>query len=448
MPVDEIEQNQDEAAILPWRFGYPLPNDEDSESKPSIGMRIIQMAPTQAPPDEPWSLRGTDVQLQQVTQGGPKPGPGPSIGQRIMQIGNQGVPPFDIQDGWPASRQDPQATAKPSIGQRIMRSASSGMPQSVPLPNTASAVNGVSLPPEQHGLFSSFIPTGTIPTTSGPDDPQTPQRQAVGNEALGRSVGQAAGALTEAGLGGGQMLNPSAAVPGATQRMNSGSIIQGPAAARDVRPNLNINNPRQTRRALGRTLAPLMQSIRGSQPPQAVRHLTQDDRDTAAGVAYSENTRATVPEYEAIISVILNRARSGQRQFVDPDQPLTVENVMQAHARRRNGQRGINQFQGVGGANQQNFTHTHDPGSQNARSAAENIAAHGPTNRATFFIVTRDGNPPPTRQVQNLGRNLAQVGHEGSVYLYAPAPTPPVARRHARQPHTRSNPDHSRAAHR
>src|SRR5215469_9217783 len=318
---------------------------------------------------------------------------------------------------------------KPTIGQRIVRGASSGMPRTMSPPNVETTTSRFSLPLEQPGLFSSFIPGGPFQSTNGSGNSQAPQRQAGNSEALGKSAAEAAGMVAGAGLGARKMLHPST-----------------PTATPDVRPNLNIQNPRQAQKALGRALEPFMQSIRNSQLPQADRHLTQQDRDTAAGVAYSENTHATVPEHEAIISVILNRARSGQRQFVDPGQPLTVENVMQAHARRRNGREGTNQFQGVGGDNEQNFVRTHDQGSRNARTAAENIAVHGPTNRATFFIVTRDGNPPSTRQVRNPGRNLAQVGHEGSVYLYAPAPTPLVAHGRAGHPHSRSNPDHPRAA--
>lgn len=131
MPFDELEQDQDETAMQPWRLGYRFPVEESSESQPSIGMRIMQMAPPQAQPDAPGPLRGIDA-LQQAAQGDPQPEPRPSIGQRIMQIGRQGVPPFDIQDGRPVWRQDPQTSQKPSIGQRIVRGASSETQGSMP----------------------------------------------------------------------------------------------------------------------------------------------------------------------------------------------------------------------------------------------------------------------------------------------------------------------------
>lgn len=131
MPFDEIEQDQDETAIQPWRLGYRMPDEEGSESQPSIGMRIMQMAPPQARPDAPGPLRGIDA-FQQAAQGDPQPEPTPSIGQRIMQIGRLGVPLFDIQDGRPVWRQDPQTPQKPSIGQRIMRGATSETQGSMP----------------------------------------------------------------------------------------------------------------------------------------------------------------------------------------------------------------------------------------------------------------------------------------------------------------------------
>ena len=131
MPFDELEQDQDETAMQPWRFGYRLPDEEGSESQPSIGMRIMQMATPQAQSDAPGPLRGIDA-LQQAAQGDPQPEPRLSIGQRIMQIGRQGVPPFDIQDGRPVWRQDPQTQQKPSIGQRIVRGASSETQASMP----------------------------------------------------------------------------------------------------------------------------------------------------------------------------------------------------------------------------------------------------------------------------------------------------------------------------
>lgn len=126
MPFDEPVEQQDEAAMLPLRFGYPLADDEDGDSRPSIGMRIMQMAPAQASAAETAPLRGIDGQLQQAAKVERQIQATPSIGQRIMQIGNQGVPAFDIQDGRPVWRQDPQTLTNPNIGQRILQGAWSG----------------------------------------------------------------------------------------------------------------------------------------------------------------------------------------------------------------------------------------------------------------------------------------------------------------------------------
>jgi len=47
MPFDQLEDNQDEAAMLPRRFGYPLADDEEDESRLPIRVRIMRMAPSQ-----------------------------------------------------------------------------------------------------------------------------------------------------------------------------------------------------------------------------------------------------------------------------------------------------------------------------------------------------------------------------------------------------------------
>jgi len=173
--------------------------------------------------------------------------------------------------------------------------------------------------------------------------------------------------------------------------------------------------------------------------PQALRHLTQDDINEAAAVAYSENVRGTVQDYEAVISAILNRVRSGDRQFVDDGQQFTVRNVTHSKAHG-------DQFQGVHddpkdplydkGRNYREFGSNHGQAAENARIAAENIAAHGPTHNRTFFIALEEGQRPTERERRNLGHNMQRVGQMGNVYLYAPAPP---ARRHqvARHQHDR-----------
>ncbi len=129
-------------------------------------------------------------------------------------------------------------------------------------------------------------------------------------------------------------------------------------------------------------------------------------------MAYSESTRGTVAEHEAVISVILNRAESGERQYVQRGQDVTVNNVI--HAPR--------QFQGVGGGQERNFAGMTDQGAQNARTAAANVAQNGPTTNATFFLAT-GGTEPRADQVRRLG-NVHAVGRVGNIFLYAPGPAP------------------------
>jgi RHS repeat-associated protein len=143
--------------------------------------------------------------------------------------------------------------------------------------------------------------------------------------------------------------------------------------------------------------------------------LTPDQQLLSGAVAYSENTRASRAEYEAIISVIVNRADSGDTQFVGHGQTVNVENVV--NARAPNGQY---QFNGVNGRqfNAYSQGQANNQGARNAAAAAAEISRHGPTNQATFFIATH-GRAPTQREVRNLG-NVHPVGRVGNVFLYAP----------------------------
>lgn len=153
------------------------------------------------------------------------------------------------------------------------------------------------------------------------------------------------------------------------------------------------------------------------QPPPQER-LTPEQQRMAAAQAYAEDTNATQEEHEAMISVMLNRANSRDRQYVDHGQPVTFENVMRATAPNR-----LPQFQGFQGPNYRaHITGRADnQGARNGTAAAANISRNGPTNNATFYI---DSNTPPTpRQERGLG-NVHRVGQVGRVYLYAPGPAP------------------------
>jgi len=147
-----------------------------------------------------------------------------------------------------------------------------------------------------------------------------------------------------------------------------------------------------------------------AQPQQ--QHLSAPQQQAAALVAYSETTVGSVEEHQAIISVIVNRTESGDRQYVNHGRPVTVENVIHANG----------QFQGVNGRNAQRFPRTHNAGAENARTAAANVSQNGPTNHATHFLVT-GGREPTAREVRRLG-NVHFAERVGNVFLYEPGPAP------------------------
>jgi len=258
-------------------------------------------------------------------------------------------------------------------------------------------------PQVQQRPLNSFSPSSTVPG----------RLELTGNPWLGAS--QSPFALSQQappspGSGNNAIVNMTAQT-----RDHSG--IPRPAAVPKVNPNLRISDPRRHLTASGGQTRGTLQSQppQGQQQPQRER-LTQAEREAVAGVAYSETTGGTVAEHEAIISVILNRVQSGQRQYVNHGQHVNVHNVVHANTR------GVPQFQGVGRRNERNFAHSNDAGAQSARNAAANITQTGPTNHATAFIVTRGGEPTQ-RQEQNLG-NVHRVDRVGNVFLYEPGPAP------------------------
>lgn len=155
------------------------------------------------------------------------------------------------------------------------------------------------------------------------------------------------------------------------------------------------------------------------QPAQPQPRLTPEQQRIAAAQAYAEGTDATQEEHEAMISAMVNRANSGDRQYVNHGQAVNFENVMGATAPN-----GRNQFQGYRGRDYNaHFTGAaNNQGARNATAAAANISRNGPTNNATFYIFHR-GAEPTQREVRNLG-NVHFDHREGDVFLYAPGPAP------------------------
>ena len=154
------------------------------------------------------------------------------------------------------------------------------------------------------------------------------------------------------------------------------------------------------------------------QPAQPRPWLTPRQERVAGAQAYAEGTDATQAEHEAMISAMVNRANSGDRQYVNHGQAVNFDNVMEARAPN-----GLHQFQGYHGDRYNDHFNgrVNNQGASNATAAAANISRNGPTNNGTFYIFQAE--EPTQRQARNLG-NVHFVRREGRVFLYAPGPAP------------------------
>ena len=136
-------------------------------------------------------------------------------------------------------------------------------------------------------------------------------------------------------------------------------------------------------------------------------------RHLAAGVAYAANTTGTPAEGESVVSVIINRAMSGQAQFgCHGAASCTVSDVVHY----QNGK----QFAEI---NSKQFTHfmkgRHNAGAKNAKAAVAYVATHGPTTKGTFYVENPHGAPPKKGQVRGFGNVMpSKPSHVGGVYLY------------------------------
>jgi hypothetical protein len=404
-------------------FHYPEQQDETMmpERKFPAGTQA-GVGQSASVPDLPirWvrSWQRPQPDLQSAPQG---------IGHRILQIG-LGEPNSSSAAFTPWKSAKPEIPSKIGIGHRILGliSEQSGLSgrvrqnaklqdwssRPVPLPylkpylaepptllsNTASPKAGLN-DGQQQGIFSSFVPVGA--NLNGGGEPTNNQKGFVGVDHMPQGLGQSENNFH----------------PQIVTVRKAPSPIKQVKPVPEVKPELRKvqNSPKQHKLKMNS----LMQGIHERPVPGAVRHLTQDDERRVANEAYGETARGSVAEHEAIISVILNRVRSGDRQYVDRGQEFTVPNVIAAHTRR-----GTRQFQALDNDAYAQFGQANDQGTRNARTAAGNIAAHGPTNRATHFIVTPPNVQPTPRQVAALG-HVKPAGNVGNVYLYEDLPRTP-----------------------
>ena len=161
--------------------------------------------------------------------------------------------------------------------------------------------------------------------------------------------------------------------------------------------------------------------VGGVNPGVAMRAANDAAHQQEAAVAYAANTHGTVPEGEAVVSVIVNRVASKQGQYGCKKGSSTVNDVLSHKPGFAEvGSHNYTQYLKGQGAN---------PGAQNAAQAAQDVALHGPTTKATFYITNPGGAAPSSGQVHGLGHVVpANPGQVGGVYLYVPAPRPPRPR--------------------
>jgi RHS repeat-associated protein len=136
------------------------------------------------------------------------------------------------------------------------------------------------------------------------------------------------------------------------------------------------------------------------------------DRKEIAAEVYAEKTRASYDEYMAMISVILNRVDSEDKQFVDRGGDFTVHNVLTAHTRN-----GDSQFQAYGTDLYQRFLTDDprvDPRTRLKIEAAVNaVFADGPNTDALFFQHV--SNPTALGKVKPASPAVV-----GGTYLWIP----------------------------
>jgi hypothetical protein len=428
---DDQEENQDQPKPSParLRFSYWLAGLD-----PDSGM------PPRTPPAD---RTQTWQELQAKAPFSPMQG----IGQRMMQpdaaSGQAGqretgmtpsTRPANLAQSRPSLQREPRTAPKLSIGQRLMQmdldAASgrrTGIASKLTLGQRLMGLDGrgrfrVDNPQAQQGISNRLSPARALPS---PFEATNNLWSRDGQAAFARDQ-QAAPNSPRSG---------STAILDMTAHTKARSRIPRPGAVQEVEPNPTLRDPKQQAKGQSKQptkltkeqmapLSGLMRDIRQSKPPRALRYLSPAEEEETAHLARSENTRGTVAEHEAVISVILNRVQSGldqRRQYLDRGQEANVHNVINATTRH-----GIHQFQGLDNNEYgRNFAVLHDQGAQNARTAAGNIAARGPTNKATAFIVTETdphtGRPkkPDERTVSHLG-HVHFVGQVEHVFLYAP----------------------------
>lgn len=148
----------------------------------------------------------------------------------------------------------------------------------------------------------------------------------------------------------------------------------------------------------------------GACPPET----QSSGQNREAAVAYGANTHGTVAEGEAVVSVIVNRVKSGLAQF-GCKKSCTVGDVLS----HKPG------FAEVGNPQYKHYLagKANNKGAQNAAKAAKYVGKNGPTTNAMFYIENPGGGAPKPGEVKALGKvGPAKPSRVGGVYLYKVAP--------------------------
>lgn len=267
MPIDDPQEQQDETLMQPSRlrpmypdFGPAALADDDQAAGLGDGYSpVSQQLPT-----------SDNSQFQRQFGAPPQAEPKPSIGQRILALGQQGTP-FD------ANAAEPSTTPK-TVGSSIL----SGVRQATDSWQAPRLALRSGVPPasldfnqEQQGMFGSFVPEGADSAASESRNKPTHPDSSIESPLDEQPHPQTA----SGGQGG--IVNAS----GMTRQP---SKIHRPTNAPDVLPNLRIGDPRGLRKTLGG----LMQSIRKSPPPKSAQPIVQS-RGRSVTLTYPDGRKET-----------------------------------------------------------------------------------------------------------------------------------------------------------
>ncbi|HEY6352000.1 MAG TPA: hypothetical protein VI636_21605 [Candidatus Angelobacter sp.] len=265
MPFDDPQEQENETVAQPFPLRPMYPGSGPATLADDDQTTDVSGAPSLSSLQLPVS----DAQFQRRFVVAPSQAtPEPSIGQRILALGQQRTPFGPDANG--------TTVAARGIGSSVVAGAKQSMDSwQAPRLRLRTGVSPASLDFDraQQGIFGSFVPVGADYAAGEWRDKPTPA-----GSSMGSSPDQQPGPQAASGSQGG-IVDAS----GLTKRP---SKIRRPATAPEVLPNFSISNPQ----GLGKTLSGLMQNIRRSQPPQGTQPTVQS-RGRAVTLIYPDGRR-------------------------------------------------------------------------------------------------------------------------------------------------------------